>query len=50
MDRFCGGQLNSESDEDFSIPIYCEVTSNVIWMQVNFEFNKIVPRVQVVEN
>ena len=34
VDRFCGGQLNSESDEDFSIPIYCEVTSNVVWMQV----------------
>ena len=50
MDRFCGGQLNSESDEDFSIPIYCEVTSNVIWMQVCFECNIIVRRIQIVEN
>ena len=35
IDRFCGGQLNTDTNEDFSIPIYCEVTSNVIWMQVN---------------
>ena len=35
VDRFCGGQLNTETNKDYSIPIYCEVASNVIWMQVN---------------
>ena len=32
-DRFCGGQLNSESNEEESIPIYSEVKSQIIWLQ-----------------
>ena len=34
-DRFCGGQLNTESAEEESIPIYTEITSPVIWLQVS---------------
>ena len=32
-DRFCGGQLNTDSAEDQSIPIYSEITSKIIWLQ-----------------
>jgi hypothetical protein len=34
-DRFCGGQLNVDSNEEESIPVYTEVTSQIIWLQVN---------------
>ena len=33
-DRFCGGYLNVESDEEESIPVYSEVSSQIIWLQV----------------
>ena len=33
-DRFCGGYLNVESDEEESIPLYSEVSSQIIWLQV----------------
>ena len=33
-DRFCGGYLNIESGEEESIPVYSEVTSQIIWLQV----------------
>ena len=33
-DRFCGGQLNSESNEEESIPIYSPITSQIIWLQL----------------
>ena len=34
-DRFCGGYLNVDSDEEESIPLYSEVSSQIIWLQVN---------------
>jgi len=33
-DRFCGGYLNVESDEEESIPLYSEVSSQIIWLQL----------------
>ena len=33
-DRFCGGQLNSESNEEESVPLYSEITSQIIWLQL----------------
>ena len=33
-DRFCGGQLNSESNEEESIPLYSEITSQIVWLQL----------------
>lgn len=33
-DRFCGGQLNSDSAQDESIPLYTEVTSQIAWLQL----------------
>jgi len=33
-DRFCGGQLNSESNEEKSVPLYSEITSQIIWLQL----------------
>ena len=32
-DRFCGGQLNSESNMEESIPLYAEVKSQIFWLQ-----------------
>ena len=33
-DRFCGGQLHIESNQDESVPLYSEVNSQIIWLQV----------------
>ena len=33
-DRFCGGQLNSKSNEEESVPLYSEITSQIIWLQL----------------
>ena len=33
-DRFCGGQLNSESNQDESIPLYTKIGSQIIWLQL----------------
>lgn len=33
-DRFCGGHLNIDSNESESIPIYAEIGSQIIWLQL----------------
>ena len=33
-DRFCGGQLHIESNQDESVPLYSMIASQITWLQV----------------
>lgn len=34
-DRFCGGALNTDSNEHSGIPIYSRISTQVTWLQVS---------------